>query len=54
MLLLNTSRIRGGTYSKYNDIQYTTVDKVISKTKILYVSFITVPRNVTCISTYVS
>ena len=35
MLLLNTSRIRGGTYSKYNDIQYTTVDKVISKTKIL-------------------
>ena len=35
MLLLNTSRIRDGTYSKYNDIQYTTVDKVISKTKIL-------------------
>ena len=35
MLLLNISRIRGGTYSKYNDIQYTTVDKVISKTKIL-------------------
>ena len=50
MLLLNTLRIRGGTYSKYNDIQYTTVDKVISKTKYSYVSVIraTVPKNMTC------
>ena len=32
--LLNISRIRGGTYFKYTDIQYSTVDKLISKTKI--------------------
>ena len=46
--LLNISRIRGGTYSKYTDIQYSAVDKLISKTKILYVSVITVPKNMTC------
>ena len=50
--LLNISRIRGGTYFKYTDIQYSTVDKLISKTKILYVSVITVPKNMT--STYIS
>ena len=48
MLLLNTSRIRGGTYFEYTDIQYSTVDKLISKTIIVYVSVITVPKNVTC------
>ena len=48
MLLLNTSRIRGSTYFEYTDIQYSTVDKLISKTIIVYVSVITVPKNVTC------
>ena len=48
MLLFNTSRIRGGTYFKYTDIQYSTVDKLISKTITVYVSVITVPKNVTC------
>ena len=46
--LLNISRIRGGTYFKYTDIQYSTVDKLISKTITVYVSVITVPKNVTC------
>ena len=46
--LLNISRIRGGMYFKYTDIQYSTVDQLISKTIILYVSVITVPKNVTC------
>ena len=50
--LLNISRIRGGTYFIYTDIQYSTVDKLISKTKILYVSVITVAKNMT--STYIS
>ena len=48
MLLLNTSRIRGGTYFEYTDIQYSTVDKLISTIIIVYVSVITVPKNVTC------
>ena len=48
MLLLNTSRIRGGTYFEYTDIQYSTVDKLISKIIIVYVSVITVPKNMTC------
>ena len=48
MLLLNTSRIRGGAYFEYTDIQYSTIDKLISKTIIVYVSVITVPKNVTC------
>ena len=48
MLLLNTSRIRGGTYFEYTDIQYYTVDKLISTIIIVYVSVITVPKNVTC------
>ena len=52
MLLLNTSRIRGGTYFEYTDIQYSTVDRLISKTITVYVSVITVPTNVT--STYIS
>ena len=59
--LLNISRIRGGTYFKYTDIQYSTVGQLISKTIIVYVSVITVPKNVTChfnlrhmISVYVS
>ena len=46
--LLNISRVHGGTYFKYTDIQYSTVDQLISKTIILYVSVITVPKNVTC------
>ena len=46
--LLNISRIRGGTYFEYTDTQYSTVDKLISKTIIVYVSVITVPKNVTC------
>ena len=46
--LLNILRTRGGTYFKYTDIQYSTVDKLISKTKILYVSVIIVPKNMTC------
>ena len=46
--LLNISRIRGGTYFENTDIQYSTVDKLISKTIILYVLVITVPKNVTC------
>ena len=50
--LLNISRIRGGTYFEYTDIQYSTVDKLISNTIIVYVSVITVPKNVT--STYIS
>ena len=45
--LLNISRICGGTYFKYTYIQYSTVDQLISKTIILYVSVITVPKNVT-------
>ena len=48
MLLLNTSRIRGGAYFEYTDIQYSTVDKLISTIIIVYVSVITVPKNVTC------
>ena len=52
MLLLNTSRIRGGPYFEHTDIQYSTVDKLISKTIIVYVSVITVPKNMT--STYKS
>ena len=36
------------TYFKYTDFQYSTVDQLISKTIILYVSVITVPKNVTC------
>ena len=48
MLVLNTSRIRGGTYFENTDIQYSTVDKLISKTIIVYVSVITIPKNVTC------
>ena len=46
--LLNISRIRGGTYFEYTDIQYSTVDKLIPKTIILYVSVITVPKKLTC------
>ena len=46
--LLNISRIRGGTYFKYTDIQYSTVGQLTSKTIILYVSVIAVPKNVTC------
>ena len=48
MLLLNTSRIRGGTYFEYTGIQYSTVDKLISMTITVYVPVITVPKNVTC------
>ena len=46
--LLSISRVHGGTYFKYTDFQYSTVDQLISKTIILYVSVITVPNNVTC------
>ena len=53
-LLLNISRVHGGTRLDLRtsnipgtDFRYSTVDQLISKTIILYVSVITVPRNMT-------